>query len=77
MKSVSTALALLASLFDPLKHQGVTNYRTATPNRQMRRGEDGQRKAGRYGRGLRNWITMRQREAMAEKAAKAASRGAK
>jgi len=30
-------------------------YRGPTPPRQMRKGEDGQRKAGGYGRGLRNF----------------------
>lgn len=30
-------------------------YRGATPKRVMRKGEDGQRKPGGYGKGLRNW----------------------
>jgi len=48
-----------------LAHVGVyaaqlrrdTGYRLATPPRRMRKGEDGMRKAGGYGRGLTNWRT--------------------
>lgn len=46
-----------------LAHLGVygamlgtrAKYRGATPERSMRKGEDGQRKPGRYAKGLRNW----------------------
>lgn len=50
-----------------LEHLGVygamlgtrVKYRGATPERQMRKGEDGMRKAGRYGKGLRNWCNRK------------------
>lgn len=35
----------------------ANKYRLATAERYMRKGEDGQRKPGGYGKGLRNWIT--------------------
>lgn len=38
-----------------------------TAPRTMRKGEDGSRKAGGYGRGLRNMITRKQAAAMAKK----------
>lgn len=40
-----------------------TRYRLATAERHMRKGEDGQRKPGGYGRGLRNWINGKQMKA--------------
>lgn len=55
-----------------LTHLGVygamlgtrAKYRTATPERRMRKGEDGQRKPGGFGRGLRNWINRQQKNAL-------------
>lgn len=35
-------------------------YRGATPPKTMRKGEDGMRKPGAYGKGLRNWINRTQ-----------------
>lgn len=55
-----------------LEHLGVYSmmldtkitYRGATPPRRMRKGEDGQRKAGAYGRGIRNLITRQNKQAI-------------
>jgi len=58
MKPETTASKLLAHLgvYSMLLGSKIS-YRGATPKRTMRKGEDGLRKAGRYGKGLRNWIT--------------------
>lgn len=37
----------------------------ATPERQMRKGEDGMRKAGGYGKSLRNWCNQQARKSRA------------
>lgn len=50
-----------------LTHLGVysmmlgskVTFRGATAPRSMRKGEDGLRKPGRYGKGLRNWINRK------------------
>lgn len=34
-------------------------FRGPTPERTMRKGEDGLRKPGRYGKGLRNWMNAK------------------
>lgn len=57
MKEPSVALRLMEHLgcFDPKVPKPA--HRLATAQRHMRRGEDGMRKAGGYGRGLLNWRT--------------------
>ena len=62
MKPETTASKLLAHLgvYSMLLGTKIV-YRGATPERRMRKGEDGQRKPGGYGKGLRNWINSKNR----------------
>lgn len=62
MEPETTASRLLAFLGVYGAMLGTrAKYRGATPQRTMRKGEDGQRKPGDYGRGLRNWINSKNR----------------
>lgn len=58
MREQTTAELLLAHIgvYSAMLGTKIT-YRGATPIKKdrMRKGEDGQRKAGAYGKGLRNW----------------------
>lgn len=57
MSEPTVAIRLLKHLgyFSPIVPK--PSHRLGTAQRTMRRGEDGMRKAGGYGRGLRNWLT--------------------
>lgn len=48
----------------------MRRFRYATPERGMRKGEDGQRKAGGYGKGLRNWANRQAANATAQRLAR-------
>ena len=64
----NAAQAILAQL-GVYKTLGMKKqYRYATPERAMRKGEDGSRKPGGYGKGLRNWINRENAKRMAAKA---------
>lgn len=56
MKPMNAAQQILAHLNVYGAMLGTrAKYRGPTPARSMRKGEDGMRKPGRYGKGLRNW----------------------
>ena len=60
MKQQNIACQILAHLNVYSAMLGTRiKYRGPTPERSFRKGEDGQRKPGRYGKGLSNWCNRK------------------
>ena len=67
MSELNEAQKLIQSWYFGGKPAIYYKHTHATPHHSMRKGEDGSRKAGGYGKGLRNWITNKQAAIVANK----------